>query len=125
MKVFYDKDCDLSLVKGKTVAIIGYGSQGHAHAQNLHDSGVKVVVGLRKGGASWNKAASAGLDVKEVADAVKSADIVMMLLPTRTSPRSTTRKCTPTSRPAPRWPSPTASTCTTARSCRAKTSTSS
>ena len=81
MKVFYDKDCDLSLVKGKTVAIIGYGSQGHAHAQNPHDSGVKVVVGLRKGGASWNKAASAGLDVKEVADAVKSADIVMMLLP--------------------------------------------
>ncbi len=81
MKVFYDKDCDLSLVKGKTVAIIGYGSQGHAHAQNLHESGVKVVVGLRKGGASWNKAANAGLEVKEVADAVKSADIVMMLLP--------------------------------------------
>ena len=81
MKVFYDKDCDLSLVKGKTVAIIGYGSQGHAHAQNLHDSGVKVVVGLRKGGASWNKAANAGLEVKEVADAVKAADIVMMLLP--------------------------------------------
>jgi len=51
MKVFYDKDCDLSLVKGRTVAIIGYGSQGHAHALNLHDSGVKVVVGLRKGGA--------------------------------------------------------------------------
>ncbi len=55
MKVFYDKDCDLSLIKGKTVAIIGYGSQGHAHAQNLNDSGVKVVVGLRKGGASWTK----------------------------------------------------------------------
>jgi ketol-acid reductoisomerase len=52
MKVYYDKDCDLSLIKGKTVAIIGYGSQGHAHAQNLNDSGVKVVVGLRKGGAS-------------------------------------------------------------------------
>lgn len=81
MKVFYDKDCDLSLIKGKTVAIIGYGSQGHAHAQNLHESGVKVIVGLRKGGASWNKAANAGLDVKEVAEAVKSADIVMMLLP--------------------------------------------
>ena len=79
MKVFYDKDCDLSLIKGKTVAIIGYGSQGHAHAQNLHESGVKVIVGLRKGGASWNKAANAGLEVKEVADAVKSADIVMML----------------------------------------------
>ena len=81
MKVFYDKDCDLSLIKGKTVAIIGYGSQGHAHAQNLHDSGVKVIVGLRKGGASWNKAANAGLEVAEVADAVKRADIVMMLLP--------------------------------------------
>ncbi|MVW73589.1 MULTISPECIES: ketol-acid reductoisomerase [unclassified Bordetella] len=81
MKVFYDKDCDLSLVKGKTVAIIGYGSQGHAHALNLHDSGVKVIVGLRKGGASWNKAANAGLEVKEVAEAVKAADVVMMLLP--------------------------------------------
>ncbi|OZI24669.1 ketol-acid reductoisomerase [Bordetella genomosp. 7] len=81
MKVFYDKDCDLSLVKGKTVAIIGYGSQGHAHALNLHDSGVKVVVGLRKDGASWNKAANAGLEVKEVAEAVKIADVVMMLLP--------------------------------------------
>ncbi|MFC4275583.1 ketol-acid reductoisomerase [Achromobacter aloeverae] len=81
MKVFYDKDCDLSLIKGRTVAIIGYGSQGHAHAQNLHDSGVNVVVGLRKGGASWNKAANAGLKVQEVAEAVKSADVVMMLLP--------------------------------------------
>ncbi|OZI46316.1 ketol-acid reductoisomerase [Bordetella genomosp. 5] len=81
MKVFYDKDCDLSLVKGKTVAIIGYGSQGHAHALNLHESGVKVVVGLRKNGASWNKAANAGLKVAEVAEAVKSADVVMMLLP--------------------------------------------
>ncbi|MFC4296929.1 MAG: ketol-acid reductoisomerase [Castellaniella sp.] len=81
MKVFYDKDCDLSLIKGKTVAIIGYGSQGHAHAQNLNDSGVKVVVGLRKGGASWKKAENAGLTVKEVAEAVKAADLVMMLLP--------------------------------------------
>lgn len=81
MKVFYDKDCDLSLVKGKTVAIIGYGSQGHAHAQNLHDSGVKVVVGLRKGGASWDKVSKAGLSVMEVQDAVKAADVVMMLLP--------------------------------------------
>ncbi|MGB3289109.1 MAG: ketol-acid reductoisomerase [Burkholderiaceae bacterium] len=81
MKVFYDKDCDLSLIKGKTVAIIGYGSQGHAHALNLHESGVNVTVGLRKGGASWNKAANAGLNVKEVADAVKGADLVMILLP--------------------------------------------
>ena len=56
MNVFYDKDCDLSLIKGKQVAIIGYGSQGHAHAQNLNDSGCKVTVALRKDGASWNKA---------------------------------------------------------------------
>ena len=81
MKVYYDKDADLSLVKGKNVAIIGYGSQGHAHAQNLNDSGVKVIVGLRKGGASWSKVEKAGLKVAEIADAVKSADIVMLLLP--------------------------------------------
>ena len=81
MKVYYDKDCDLSLIKGRTVAIIGYGSQGHAHALNLHESGVKVVVGLRKGGASWSKAEKAGLKVAEVGDAVKQADLVMMLLP--------------------------------------------
>ncbi len=81
MKVYYDKDCDLSLIKGKTVAIIGYGSQGHAHAQNLNDSGVKVMVGLRRGGASWPKVEKAGLKVAEVADAVKAADVVMILLP--------------------------------------------
>ena len=81
MQVFYDKDCDLSLIKGKTVAIIGYGSQGHAHAQNLNDSGVKVVVGLRKGGASWSKAEGAGLKVMEVEAAAAAADVVMILLP--------------------------------------------
>jgi ketol-acid reductoisomerase len=81
MKVFYDKDCDLSLIKGKNVTIIGYGSQGHAHAQNLNDSGCKVTVALRKGGASWEKAKSAGLNVAEVNEAVKSADVVMILLP--------------------------------------------
>ena len=81
MKVFYDKDCDLSLIKGKTVAIIGYGSQGHAHAQNLNDSGVQVVVGLRKGGASWDKVGKAGLKVLEVNEAVAAADVVMVLLP--------------------------------------------
>ncbi|WP_019448127.1 ketol-acid reductoisomerase [Cupriavidus sp. BIS7] len=81
MKVFYDKDADLSLIKGKNVTIIGYGSQGHAHAQNLKDSGVNVTVGLRKSGASWNKAVNAGLQVKEVAEAVKGADVVMILLP--------------------------------------------
>ena len=63
MQVYYDKDADLSLIKGKKVAIIGYGSQGHAHALNLHDSGVDVVVGVREGGASWKKAEAAGLKV--------------------------------------------------------------
>ncbi|WP_397532309.1 ketol-acid reductoisomerase [Roseateles sp.] len=81
MNVFYDKDADLSLIKGKNVTIIGYGSQGHAHAQNLNDSGVKVTVGLRRGGASWSKAENAGLKVAEIADAVKAADVVMILLP--------------------------------------------
>ena len=81
MKVYYDKDADLSLVKGKNVTIIGYGSQGHAHAQNLNDSGVKVTVGVRKGGPSWAKAEAAGLKVADVADAVRLADVVMMLLP--------------------------------------------
>jgi ketol-acid reductoisomerase len=81
MKVFYDKDCDLSIIKGKQVAILGYGSQGHAHAQNLSESGCSVTVGLRRGGASWSKAESAGLKVAEVREAVKNADIIMILLP--------------------------------------------
>ena len=81
MKVFYDKDADLSLIKGKKVTIVGYGSQGHAHAQNLHDSGIKVTVGVRKSGASWDKARKAGLAVKEISDAVKGADVVMLLMP--------------------------------------------
>ena len=81
MKVYYEKDADLSLVKGKKVAIVGYGSQGHAHSLNLHDSGVKVTVGLRKDGASWDKAKKAGLNVEEVSGAVKGADFVMMLMP--------------------------------------------
>jgi ketol-acid reductoisomerase len=86
MKVYYDKDADLSLIKGKQVAIIGYGSQGHAHAQNLRDSGVNVVVGLRKGGASWSKVEAAGIKVAEVNDAVKMADLVMILLPDENIP---------------------------------------
>ena len=81
MKVFYDKDADLNVIKGKKVAIIGYGSQGHAHANNLKDSGVEVVVGLRQGSPSWAKAEEAGLTVKSIADAVKDADVVMILLP--------------------------------------------
>jgi ketol-acid reductoisomerase len=81
MMFYYEKDADLSLIKGKKVTIVGYGSLGHAHAHNLNDSGVKVTVGLRKGGASWDKAVNAGLEVAEVADAVKGADVVMMLMP--------------------------------------------
>jgi ketol-acid reductoisomerase len=81
MKVFYDKDCDLTLIKGKQVAIIGYGSQGHAHALNLSESGCNITVGLRKGGASWDKVKNAGLNVAEVNDAVKGADVIMVLLP--------------------------------------------
>lgn len=79
--LFYDKDCDLSLLDGKKVAIVGYGSQGHAHALNLKDSGVDVRVGLYDGSKSWKKAEEAGLTVKTTAEAVKEADIVMILLP--------------------------------------------
>ncbi len=81
MQVYYDKDCDLSIIKGKKVAIVGYGSQGHAHACNLRDSGVDVVVGLRTGSASVKKAEAHGLNVASVADAVASADVVTILTP--------------------------------------------
>ena len=81
MHVYYDKDADLSVIKGKKVAIIGYGSQGHAHANNLKDSGVDVVVGLRPDSPSVAKATQAGLSVKPVGDAVKDADVVMVLAP--------------------------------------------
>lgn len=81
MQVYYDKDADLSIIKAKTVAIIGYGSQGHAHANNLKDSGVNVVVGLRPGSASASKAESAGLTVKPIGEAVAHADVVMILAP--------------------------------------------
>ena len=81
MTIYYDKDADLSLIQRRTVAIIGYGSQGHAHANNLKDSGVTVVVGLREGSSSWTKAEKAGLAVKPVGEAVKGADVVMILAP--------------------------------------------
>ena len=79
--VYYDKDCDLSIIKKKKVAMIGFGSQGHAHAENLRDSGVEVIVGLKKGGNSWAKAEAKGFKVLSVADATKEADVVMILLP--------------------------------------------
>lgn len=78
--MYYEKDCNLDVLKGKTVAIVGYGSQGHAHALNLHDSGVDVVVGLYEGSKSWAKAEAAGLKVMLTADAVKAADVVMILI---------------------------------------------
>ena len=80
-KIYYQQDCDLNVLKGKTVAIIGYGSQGHAHALNLKESGIDVVVGLYAGSKSAEKAKKQGLDVLSVADAVKKADVIMILIP--------------------------------------------
>ncbi|MDH4395439.1 MAG: ketol-acid reductoisomerase [Limnobacter sp.] len=99
MKVYYDKDADLSLIQKKKVTIVGYGSQGHAHAQNLRDSGVSVTVGLRKGGASWSKAEGAGLTVKEVGVAVAEADVVMMLLPDENIPDVYNKEVAPNIKP--------------------------
>lgn len=81
MNIYYDKDADLSLIQGKKVTIVGYGSQGHAHANNLKDSGVEVCVGLRAGSASAKKAEAAGINVKSIEDAVTWADLVMILAP--------------------------------------------
>ena len=81
MNIYYDKDCDLSIIQGKKVAVIGYGSQGHAHANNLKDSGVDVSVGLRAGSTTAAKAEAAGLKVKNTPDAVRDADLVMILTP--------------------------------------------
>ena len=86
LNMYYDKDCDLNIIKSKKVAMIGFGSQGHAHALNLRDSGVDVVVGLRKGSKSWKKAEGYDFKVLEVAEAVKGADVVMILLPDEIQP---------------------------------------
>ncbi len=79
--VYYDKDCNLDIIKSKKVAMLGFGSQGHAHAENLRDSGVEVIVGLKEGGSSWGKAAAKGFDVMSVAEATKAANVIMILLP--------------------------------------------
>jgi ketol-acid reductoisomerase len=81
MQVYYDRDADLSILRGKKIAVLGYGSQGHAHANNLRDSGVEVLVGLRRGSSSWPKAENAGLTVLETAEAAAAANIIMILLP--------------------------------------------
>ena len=80
-KVFYESDCNLQLLQGKTVAIIGFGSQGHAHAMNLKDSGVNVIVGLRAGSKNAKRAESYGIPVYDTAEAAKKADIIMILTP--------------------------------------------
>ena len=81
LNIYYDKDADLGRLQGKKVAILGYGSQGHAHAQNLHHSGIDVVVGLRKDSTSWSKVEAAGLEVATVAEATRTADLIMLTLP--------------------------------------------
>ncbi len=81
LNVYYDKDCNLDIIKSKTVAMIGFGSQGHAHAENLRDSGVNVVIGLRKGGSSWDKAIAKGFEVLTVEEASAKGDVIMILLP--------------------------------------------
>ena len=81
MKIYYDDDANIEIIKDMKVSIIGYGSQGHAHANNLNDSGVDVTVGLREGSASWKKATDAGLKVSAVSESVMDADMVMILAP--------------------------------------------
>ena len=80
-RIFYQQDCNLDRIRNKTVAVIGYGSQGHAHALNLHDSGINVIVGLYEGSKSWARAEKAGLTVRTVAEAAEAADLIMILLP--------------------------------------------
>ena len=107
VKMFYDADCNLSLLDGKTVAVIGFGSQGHAHSENLAESGVNVVVGLRKGSAHWEKASEfaathENFKVMEVEEAAKAGDVVMMLVPRI---KCATSKNTPARRSfLPLWP---------------------
>ena len=84
LKVYYDSDADLSILQGKTIAILGYGSQGHAQAQNLKDSGLNVIVGLRRESKSWSKAEEDGLKVMATGEAVKNADLIQVLLPDET-----------------------------------------
>ena len=97
MRVYYDRDSDLNLIKGKKVAVIGYGSQGHAHLLNMRDSGIKdIAVALRPDSASAKKAEAEGIKVMKVAEAAKWADIVMMLTPTSCRPRSIATSLRPT-----------------------------
>ncbi|AIT60918.1 ketol-acid reductoisomerase [Corynebacterium doosanense] len=99
IEVFYDNDADLSIIQGKKVAIIGYGSQGHAHAQNLRESGVEVVIGLRDGSKSADKAREAGFEVKNVADATAASDVIMLLAPDTSQAQIFTEEIEPNLKP--------------------------
>ena len=121
--IYHEKDANPQLIQDKKVAIIGYGSQGHAHALNLLDSGVDVRVGLREDSRSRAKAEEAGLKVMSVADAAEEADFIMIPRPTRPRPPRTKRTSPRISRPATRWRSRTASTSTSATSSRPRRST--
>ena len=99
LRIFYDKDADLGRLSGKTVAVLGYGSQGHAHSQNLRDSGIQVVVGLRKDSISWAKAERAGLRVAVPDEAAASADVIMLTLPDETMAEIYRREVAPQLRP--------------------------
>ena len=101
--IYYDKDADLGLLQGRKVAVLGYGSQGHAHALNLRDSGVDVRIGLREGSSSKAKAEAAGLKVLSTADAVQEADIVMVLLPDTEQARVYREEIAPNLEPGNSW----------------------
>lgn len=116
MNIYYDKDADIGLLKKQKIAVIGFGSQGHAHAQNLRDSGMDVRVGLREQGASWRKAQAAGLTVRSVAQAVQEADFVMLLIPDEDIAAVYARDVEPHIASGPPLRLRTASMCTTARS---------
>ena len=103
MQVYYDKDCDLSIIKNKKVAIIGYGSQGHAHACNLQDSGVDVTVGLRPGSSSRAKAEAHGIKVSDVPAAVSASDLIMILTPDEFQSQLYKEEIEPISKKMPRW----------------------
>ena len=116
MKAYYEQDADLNVLKGKTVAILGYGSQGHAHAQNLRDSGVNVIVGQRPGGPNYELAKEHGFEPLSAAEAAEKADMIMILLPDEHQAAVYERDISPICGPASPCCSPTASISTSARS---------
>lgn len=123
MKIYYDKDANLKLLKKRKITVIGYGSQGHAHAHNLHDSGMDVTVGVNKNGASWKKAKKAGLKVADIAAAAQGADLVMVLIPDEHQGDLYRDVLAANLKKAPHWLLPTDLIFTFTRSNRALTST--